>query len=257
MNRARSEILKVRDGNDVAVILDLFGNSAYRYEQQDGNLALPCKISGKHHLPGNISIIGDRAITSLISSARPLLDLMPKSTKVILPALPRYVFGGCCEDPDHGKNTRDADHAKKMLSDLAHLRKTIRHKVSNQVTGKCWVMDPVTACIGPDCGNTTGEKIVSLKQVVAGDNVHFTQAGYTNLGRSLVNCLTDIWSGKICKGKDTAAVTVSGAAGSGPALHHWKGFLSVNGSPRERAKPQLRTGHSYGGARAKAHPYRK
>ena len=34
-------MLKVRDSKDVAVVLDLFGNSAYRYEQQDGNLAMP------------------------------------------------------------------------------------------------------------------------------------------------------------------------------------------------------------------------
>ena len=257
VNRARSDILKVRDGKDVAVILDLFGNTAYRYEQQDGNLALPCKISGKYHLPGNISIAGDRAISSLISSARPLLELLPNSTKVILPALPRFVLGSCCDDPDHGKNTREEDHAKKMLSDLAHLRKTIRQKVSNLVKGKCWVMDPVTACIDPDCGNSTGEKIVALKQVVASDNVHFTQAGYANLGTNLVNCLTDIWTGKICKGKDTAEISVSGPVGSGPVLHHWKGFLSVNGATRDRSSHRIRHGHTYSDARARAHPYSK
>ena len=118
-------------------------------------------------------------------------------------------------------------------------------------------MDPVAACLGPECGNSTGEKIASLKQVVASDNVHFTQAGYANLGTNLVNCLTDIWTGKICKGKDTAETTVSGPVGSCPMLHHWKGFLSVNGTTRERSSHRIRQGHSYNYARAKAHPYTK
>ena len=144
-----------------------------------------------------------------------------------------------------------------MLSDLAHLRKTIRQKVSNLVKGKCWVMDPVTACIDPDCGNSTGEKIVALKQVVASDNVHFTQAGYANLGTNLVNCLTDIWTGKICKGKDTAEISVSGPVGSGPVLHHWKGFLSVIGATPDRSSHRIRHGHTYSDARARAHPYSK
>ena len=83
VSKARNEMLKVRDAKDVAVVLDLFGNSAYRYEQQDGNLAMPCKVSGKYHLAGKISTIGDRAMNSLISSARPLLELLPKATKVL------------------------------------------------------------------------------------------------------------------------------------------------------------------------------
>ena len=154
VSKARNKMLKVRDGKDVAVVLDLFGNSTYRYEQQDGNLAMPCKVSGKYHLPGKISTLGDRAMNSLISSARPLLELMPKATKVILRPLPRFVFGSCCEDPDHGNNTRDTDHPRNTLGDLAHLRKILKQKVST-ISGKFWVMDPVTACLAVPRSSTT------------------------------------------------------------------------------------------------------
>ena len=39
---AKLKISNTPDGADVAVILDLFGNAAFRYEQPDSNLALPC-----------------------------------------------------------------------------------------------------------------------------------------------------------------------------------------------------------------------
>ena len=250
VSKARNEMLKVRDAKDVAVVLDLFGNSAYRYEQQDGNLAMPCKVSGKYHLPGKISTLGDRAMNSLISSARPLLELLPKATKVILPLLPRFVFGSCCEDPDHGNNTRDTDNPRNTLGDPAHLRKIIKQKVST-ISGKCWVMDPVTACLAVPCSSTTEEKIAVLRQVTAIDNVHYTVEGYNNLGANLVTCLTDIQSGKICREKDTAGISVTGAAG--PVLNHWKGFLSIKKADRKQVVHQNRKG----AARAAAHPYKK
>ena len=250
VSKARNEMLKVRDAKDVAVVLDLFGNSAYRYEQQDGNLAMPCKVSGKYHLPGKISTLGDRAMNSLISSARPLLELLPKATKVILPPLPRYVFGSCCEDPDHGNNSRDTDNPRNTLGDLAHLRKIIKQKVST-ISGKCWVIDPVTACLAVPCSSTTEEKIAALRQVTAIDNVHYTVEGYNNLGANLVTCLTDIQSGKICREKDTAGIYVTGAGGL--VLHHWKGFLSVKGADRKQVVHQ----NWKGAARAPAHPYKR
>ena len=98
----------------------------------------------------------------------------------------------------------------------------------------------------------TEEKVAALCQVTASDNVHFTREGvYHNPSSNLLTCLTDILSGKkICKEKDSADVSVTGPAG--PALHHWKSFLSVNGAVR--ATRAGRPTHMHGAARATAHP---
>ena len=112
-------------------------------------------------------------------------------------------------------------------------------------------MDPVTACLKVPCGSTSEDKIAALRQVTAIDNVHYTTEGYNNLGANIVTCLSDIQSGKICREKDTAGTSVTGAAG--PVLHHWKGFLSVKGADRKLAVHQNRKG----AARAAAHPYKR
>ena len=41
-------------GPGTAIVFDLFGNFTYRFEQSDGNMALPIWLGGKPHLLGNV-----------------------------------------------------------------------------------------------------------------------------------------------------------------------------------------------------------
>jgi hypothetical protein len=45
---------KIQCGTDDTLILDLYGNPAYRFEQFDGLISLPYKSKGRYHFAGNI-----------------------------------------------------------------------------------------------------------------------------------------------------------------------------------------------------------
>jgi hypothetical protein len=38
------------------IVLDLYGNLSYRFEQFDGTLSLPYKSGGRYHLAGNVVV---------------------------------------------------------------------------------------------------------------------------------------------------------------------------------------------------------
>ena len=94
-----------------------------------------------------------------------------------------------------------------------------------------WVLEPDTACVGQNSGNTPADHLNALQKVTASDNVHlnnFSQEGYKNFTANLVSGLSDICSGKICNNKSAASLSVSGPASK--TLYHWKGFLSEKGA---------------------------
>ena len=46
---------------DTAVVFDLFGNFTFRFEQEDGNMALLIRLGGKHHRLGKVGVCGEKS----------------------------------------------------------------------------------------------------------------------------------------------------------------------------------------------------
>ena len=67
---------------DTAIVFDLFGNFAYRFEQSDGNMALPIWLAGKPHMLGRVGVCSDKILKNLIEKLVPVLGIhndTPKS----------------------------------------------------------------------------------------------------------------------------------------------------------------------------------
>jgi hypothetical protein len=70
---------------DAAVILDLFGNSVYRWRQEDGTMALPVKSRNGYHLHGPVGVCEDATFKKLIETSLPLFEHFNKHRKVVIP----------------------------------------------------------------------------------------------------------------------------------------------------------------------------
>ena len=61
------------------VVFDLLGSFSYRFEQADGNMALPIWLGGKPHLLGKVGVCSDRTFKDMV-------------TKLILSSSSNYLF---------------------------------------------------------------------------------------------------------------------------------------------------------------------
>ena len=59
------------------VVLDLLGNFTYRYEQEDGGMALSIHLPSSHHLLGSIGVCSDVALKAMIG-------------KLVMPPVPGF-----------------------------------------------------------------------------------------------------------------------------------------------------------------------
>ena len=106
---------------DTAVVFDLFGNFTFRFEQEDGNMALLIRLGGKHHRLGKVGVCGEKSFKQLIAKLLPLLNTNPHQPKIVMPPIPRYISGGCCKDHTHARNATEENHAVTMIGHVAGL----------------------------------------------------------------------------------------------------------------------------------------
>jgi hypothetical protein len=75
---------------DSAVILELFGNSTYRYRQFDGTMALPFKVGHGYHMEGEVGVGDDCTFAKLCCAVQPIIDSGGSAIQIIVPVPP------CC-----------------------------------------------------------------------------------------------------------------------------------------------------------------
>jgi hypothetical protein len=156
---------------------------------------------------------------------------------VIIPPLPRYLFGGCCALAEHCSNVAKPEQASKLLGEISGLRNCLKKHVAGLGIGNCRVLD--TCCV-TDCIPTADAqtRVNALRTVTACDGIHFLGARYDWLVRNILNS-SEQPSSKVkqfTKAKQ----------------HYWRGFRSLVGTNTLGANTQA--GNSRGGhARNRAH----
>ena len=56
------------------MVLDLFGNSVYRYESYNGSVIVPVKVGGGYHLLGDVKLCSDAIFGKQVDVILPLLE---------------------------------------------------------------------------------------------------------------------------------------------------------------------------------------
>jgi hypothetical protein len=240
------KVSTVEENTSNFFVFDLFGNSAYRFEQFDGTQSLPYKVGNKYHLAGNVVVCVPSTFKKLVEGVAPLIEAKKSSVGLIVPPLPRYLFAGCCEQKDHCKNVSEQNHPRKLLSDIIGMRNSLKKQVIGCGINNVWVLD---ACCVTGCKNTANieQRLLSLKTVMASDNVHYLSDGYANL---VENCTAAL------RARDTAeTVTKSSSIAS---QFFWRGFRSPIGAKTTAMMPGARGMGSARGRHGKTfHPYRR
>ena len=106
---------------DTFVVLDLFGNTSTKFRQADDTLALATRVGGEWgwHMLGEVVATPDTFLSEQVGSLGGVLASIKNHSKIMLPPIPRYVFGSCCNDISHAPNIASPNH----LTDGAHQTK--------------------------------------------------------------------------------------------------------------------------------------
>jgi len=173
---------------------------------------------GGFHLLGEATVADDGMIRGCINKLGPVLAKMCQKPTVLIPPLPRFVFGGCCKLKDHAAGSGTGDSPKNMIEKISHVRKIAKGGVQNLNISNWWMADTLGALGGEDA-------LTELKHVTAKDNVHFTGTGYAKIGEEIKSCLAKI------TGRSRMQV-------ERPTSYYWHGFNSPNGAmgPRRGAQ---------------------
>jgi len=252
LQKIEQDLAELSKSKSTIIVLELFGNAAYRFSQFDGSTSLPIKIGSSYHLPGEVGVTDVKTFEQLAKKTIPLLLSIPENPKIVIPPLPRYLGVGCCGDLNHCTNLRMADFAEKNLEGLTKLRHLIKTTFVAAGVKNFRVVDSLGGLAGhfpKEGSNRPGNKdlIPAIKAVLARDGVHLTETGKKNLASTIYVTICDIKSGSF-----SPQNVVSGPV---HRSHYWRGFISPVGSQRREKNPGYAGGHVRRGHRA--HPYRK
>ncbi len=94
-----------------------------------------------YHMVGDITTITDSSFRTILEQTFPILAAHPNAPKTILPAPPRHLFNGCCQNTNHSCNIGAPNHAKELLGRAQHLGTILTKMVISCGLQHCRVMD--------------------------------------------------------------------------------------------------------------------
>ena len=218
--------------------------------QADGSLALPVILGGKHHLLGDMDVVGEGLFKGVVTKLLEVFKTNKEKIQIILPPIPRYVSGSCCEDMSHANNCRDPKLVQGLCSKLGSLRKTLKEMVVKSQIGNVWIPDMIEGLFGTreGEGRDPAEAGGAAGGLYSKDNVHLSQMGIDKLK---IMILTSIE--KAISKRDAAAVL----SVTGSERFYWRGFCSARGTTRPTKQWSSAVSDSVRGNRAHRgfHPY--
>jgi hypothetical protein len=201
---------------DGTIVLDLYGNLAYRFKQFDCSLSLQYKSGGKYHLAGSIVTCPLATFKTTLDNTSCLFLAKKQSLHVVVPLLPRYLCAVCCKQVGHCPNVEKPEYVSHFLADFIRLRNCLKRFVAGLGASKCRVLD--TCCV-TDCSPTANSvmRVDALKKVTARDSIHFLNMGYDHLVKNIMQ--TFAYPESTPTGKHLTA-----------KVYYWQGFRSPMGS---------------------------
>ena len=104
IEKAKGDLTSMTIEPGSAIVFALPGNYTYCYEQAVGGLVLLVPLPIGHHLLGDIGVVSDRALKSLMPSLLSLIGCRSDVPVVNVPPIPRFIQGGYCTQPGHSTN---------------------------------------------------------------------------------------------------------------------------------------------------------
>ena len=230
------------------VVLDLFRNTSTKYRQADDTLALASKAGGATgwHMLGEVVAVPDTFICEQVGNLGGLFSAINEHSKIVLPAIPRYVFGSCCKDATHAQNTALPSHSTTSVSEHIRQRNTIIKKLHDARTQNLKVLD-ILSCFS-NTSSSIPVKFDHLKKVTHRDNVHLTERGYELLAENIVKEAKVLMERQSSRGEKPELHNTN----VGQEIRSWGGFFCMVGFGKTTVATHKMLG---GGGAQRHHPY--
>jgi len=222
IEKTASDISTLTVTDSTVVIMDIMANHAFRFEQEDGSLALPVKMGGRFHMLGTVRVCNKDTVYSTVARCKGILDKFG-CTKVVLPPFPRYIHAACCTEQGHCTDTGIQKHTNTLLESTLGMRKHVKDSLVKISTKNFVVPDVIQQILGEK--SDIVKMAAELQHISADDGVHFTSIGYRKVA--------DMLAKTIIENARPASVIVSGGSAAAGSGFYWRGFLSPVGSVRE------------------------
>ena len=210
-----------------AIVLDLFGNSVFRFIDYDGSTSKPFKQGGSWHLAGEVTVCSTQILSNLIDIALPLLKCAAGHIRIVLPPQPRYIFSGCCDNAVHCTNRTKEGFSESIVTDICKLRTHLKKTLIQKLDKNFWLAD--SCCALRSAGNmSSAERVRALRPFMA-DAVHFTADAYRNVATNIVDHIEGLSSGSLGKTPLTSRRATCDFV-SGSSMFTWHGISSPVGS---------------------------
>jgi hypothetical protein len=215
---------------DTVVILELFGNSTFRFRQFDGTMALPFKVNNSYHMDGEVGVCDDETFKRLCGSVSCVIEACGDSVKIIVPPLPRHLYNTCCGNTRHCTNFKNDDYELSLLQATTHFRPLLNEALLKQGTERFFVIDGIGAILGVPPGGNRGapsEIVRELSEYCTKDGVHYTDSAYSNIAKTVMSAAKGVSDGTLTKsGLEKHPLPGQQAGGS----YFWRGFISPVGA---------------------------
>jgi hypothetical protein len=215
--------------SNTTVVLELFGNSTFRFRQFDGTMALPFKFNNSYHLEGDVGVCDSDSFLRLCDAAGPIFEACKDSVKIVIPPLPRHLYNSCCGNTKHCTNLKNDEYELSMLQATTRFRPLLKDSLLKQGHEKFFVIDGVGGLLGVLPGGNRGAPVEILRELsayCASDGVHYTEPGYANLAKTISAAEKGIRNGTLTK----SSARKENIAGRGDSKSFfWRGFTSPVG----------------------------
>jgi hypothetical protein len=145
---------------------------------------------------------------------------------------------------------------QNWMSDTTRLRSVIKKDLLSRGLKNFFVLDGVGALLGVAPGGNRGpvsESLADLENIVADDNVHYTELGYKNLGTVMLQAIAGVAEGSLTKSiqPHTSAPAGAGTGTVAPQNKNsffWRCFSSpvgISGTRHPQQQLQQLSHHSH------------
>jgi hypothetical protein len=193
------------------VILCILDNNVYYAVAENGDVT-PAKKdkNGVYHMEGNLTLSSKSAQNVLFTTIKPLLEAARGRNVIVTAPLPRFLTGGCCEDPAHMPNRRQAGFEANLVRDLRDTAENLRDFLFTSGFKQYKVLDP-----GVSWRNRDNDYLWGV------DPVHPSDAAYSLLADGALHICNIMESGARKRARTSS--TETGVPGPSAALIRQQG----------------------------------
>ncbi len=147
MDQIRDQLKGISVPAAVVVVMDLFGNNSFRWEEEDGTPVMPVRDGGTYHMNGQVTVCTDDTVKKLLNIVMPVINDAAPLGKIFILPLQRYVFGGCCSNVEHFPNVKKPRSCRQFAEESrpsqSNAEGGARQKGSHETLGNSGVERPL------------------------------------------------------------------------------------------------------------------